>query len=377
MSNEFLPFGIGPGSNVITQAEYDGLLARLSGFIAGVAMSEQLNKVWRQSSVMSAMVGQFISDHSLQDALDNGNISQLLTRFEVALRRQDWSYATAGGSANALTLTLAPAPTNYAIMEGSPIRVKIATNNTAAATINVNTLGVKNIVRADGTASAARDLIAGSVIQLVYDGTNFQIQNNVEGAATMLDTQVFGSSVGAISWTCPADGLYEVTVAGAGAGGGGNNGTTQGASGGNGGGAAVGRFAYTKGQVVTGFIGQGGSGGAGGGGTGGAGQTTSFGGVISATSGAGGLASGNVNGGGGIGSGGEINFQGMTPQVGGTTLFGGPGAHGPLGMGSGGNAGSGVQNGSGYGAGGSGAGPSTSNGGGIGSNGLIIVKRVR
>lgn len=295
----------------------------------------------------------------------------------LAFRSQGMNYRAAAGTANALTIALDPIPASWADLVGVPLRIKIATTNTASATLAIIGLaGTRGIVRADSTATAARDLIAGAVMEMIYDGTAVQIVNQVIGAATLLDTQIF-TSVGALSWTCPADGLYEITVVAAGAGGGGNNGTSQGASGGNGGGAAIGRFAYTKGQVVSGFVGQGGAGGAGGGGTGTAGQSSSFGGVISATCGNGGLASGNVNGGGGVGSGGEINFTGMTPQVGGTTLFGGPGAHGPLGMGSGGNAGSGVQNGSGYGAGGSGAGPSTSLGGAVGSHGMVIVKRVR
>lgn len=293
-----------------------------------------------------------------------------------AIRSGALNYRGAGGSPNALTVSLDPVPLSLTEIIGAPLKIKLATTSTAAATMNVNALGAVPIVKTDGSATAARDLIAGAIVELIYDGANFQITNVAGGAATLLDTQIF-TSVGPLSWTCPADGFYEITVIAAGAGGGGNNGTTQGASGGNGGGAAVGRFPYTKGQVVVGFVGQGGAGGAGGGGTGAAGQSSTFGGVIAASCGNGGLASGNVNGGGGVGSGGEINFVGMTPQTGGTTLFGGPGAHGPLGMGSGGNAGSGVQHGSGFGAGGSGAGPSTSLGGGIGSNGMVIVKKVR
>lgn len=299
-----------------------------------------------------------------------------LTQVAQAVRSQSLNYvATVGGTPNALTATLDPAPASWTALVGVPLRIKIGSVNTAAATLNVNALGAKNIVKADGGATAARDLIAGAVVDVIYDGTAVQITNVISGAATLLDTQIF-KTAGAMSWTAPADGLYEVTVIGAGGGGGGNNGTTQGASGGGGGGASIGRFAYTKGQVVTGSIGGGGGGGAGGGGTGSTGGTTAFGGVISATGGAGGAASGNV-GGVGSGSGGELNIAGPTPQVGGTTLFGGPGGHGPLGMGSGGNAGSGVQNGNGFGGGGSGSGPSTSGGGAQGAGGAIIVKRIR
>ena len=50
MANEILPFGLGAESNVMTQAGYEALAARSGGFSSGVAKSEQLNKVWRQSS---------------------------------------------------------------------------------------------------------------------------------------------------------------------------------------------------------------------------------------------------------------------------------------------------------------------------------------
>ena len=54
---------------------------RFSGFVAGVAKSMELNKVWRQSSFMAAMIGDYISAHSFGDALDNGNIGSLRAAF--------------------------------------------------------------------------------------------------------------------------------------------------------------------------------------------------------------------------------------------------------------------------------------------------------
>lgn len=63
-ANDFLVFGGGAGANVITQVSYSGLAARTSGFQSGVANSGQLNKVWRQSSIMAAVLGQFIADQT-------------------------------------------------------------------------------------------------------------------------------------------------------------------------------------------------------------------------------------------------------------------------------------------------------------------------
>lgn len=87
-TNDFLVFGGGAGANVITQVTYSGLTARTAGFSAGVAPSAQLNKVWRQSSIMSAVLAQFISDLSGQDVLDDGTTATILTNLKAAVSAQ-------------------------------------------------------------------------------------------------------------------------------------------------------------------------------------------------------------------------------------------------------------------------------------------------
>ncbi len=84
-TNDFLPFGTGAGANVLTQAGYLALASRLSGFQAGVAKSIELNKVWRQSSVMASVLAQFIADTTGQDVLDDGDGAALLAQLETAL----------------------------------------------------------------------------------------------------------------------------------------------------------------------------------------------------------------------------------------------------------------------------------------------------
>lgn len=46
--------------------------------------------------------------------------------------------------------------------------------NTGAATLNINSIGAKNIRRGNA-ALAAGDIVAGQVVELIYDGTNLQI----------------------------------------------------------------------------------------------------------------------------------------------------------------------------------------------------------
>ncbi len=84
---------------------------------------------------------------------------------------------TAGGTANALTLTLSPAITAYAT--GMVIRFKAgaSSNSSANPTVNVNSVGAKNIVRGDGsTGLSIGELRANGIYDMIYDGTSFRIR---------------------------------------------------------------------------------------------------------------------------------------------------------------------------------------------------------
>lgn len=83
--NNFKPFAVGAGANVMTQADYETLAALLTGFQSGTAQSAQLNKVWRQSSIMAAVLAQFIVDLTGQDAIDDGTTSSLLAGLKSAV----------------------------------------------------------------------------------------------------------------------------------------------------------------------------------------------------------------------------------------------------------------------------------------------------
>jgi hypothetical protein len=81
-------------------------------------------------------------------------------------------YGVDTGAANAYAVTLSPAPTTYATIGGLPVQVSISNNNTGASTLNVNGLGVKNIIMAYQGAMVALppdSLISGMMAQFVYD----------------------------------------------------------------------------------------------------------------------------------------------------------------------------------------------------------------
>jgi len=83
---------------------------------------------------------------------------------------------TAGGSVNALTLTLAPAPTAYTA--GMVIRfITSGANTDPAVTINVNGLGVKTISNSEGNDIGVGNFANNELIEAVYDGTKFRGSN--------------------------------------------------------------------------------------------------------------------------------------------------------------------------------------------------------
>ncbi|HDV8348841.1 TPA: hypothetical protein RKT01_000579 [Burkholderia vietnamiensis] len=146
-SNDFLAFGGGGAANVIDQATYAALAARLTGFQSGTAQSAQLNKVWRQSSIMSAVIGQFIANQTGQNAVDDGTTATLLSNLAaaVAVSARQNPVLSDTGTANTYAVANLAAFPAYPTVSGLVIDVSIANANTGASTLNVDGLGAKPI----------------------------------------------------------------------------------------------------------------------------------------------------------------------------------------------------------------------------------------
>ncbi len=97
-----------------------------------------------------------------------------LAQVAKGVRSQRMNYADDTGSANALSVAFDPPLTSYTI--GLPLRVKVKTTNTGPATINAGA-GLAAIKKPTGAAPAAGDLPSGGLVDLVYDGTAFQMIN--------------------------------------------------------------------------------------------------------------------------------------------------------------------------------------------------------
>lgn len=91
-------------------------------------------------------------------------------------------YAADAGGTDAYTITLSTAPNAYAV--GQTFRFKANTANTGAATLNVNSLGAKTIVKGVNTTLSNGDIAASQIVTVTYDGTNFVLQNPTATAST-------------------------------------------------------------------------------------------------------------------------------------------------------------------------------------------------
>lgn len=116
-----------------------------------------------------------------------------------------------------IVATVTPAITSYS--NGQTFRFTAVGDNTGAVTINISGLGAKSITKSGATALTAGDIKSGSVVQITYDGTQFQLLAGAGGGTgtvadgTMLETGTVVSN----NYTVPAGknalGVDKISVA--------------------------------------------------------------------------------------------------------------------------------------------------------------------
>jgi len=311
----------------------------------------------------------------------------------IQMGSQNWALDT--GSADALAVTLSPAP--FAQTDG--MRVFLikgsSANSGTVPTLNVNGAGAQTIVDRRGNALAPGDLPANAACLFELRSGQWRVisppvyADIVRATPYTGRTQYFYSSG---TFTVPTGVTsLEVDVFAGGGGGGASCWTTAGGTilgncGGGGSGGAFGRkriFGLSPGAAITVTVGAGGT--APTNSNGGTGGTSSFGSYVTCTGGLGGPAGINSNYGqtGGTSSGGDMNIIGSAGGFSGpndvsyTASYGitiyNKGALSAGGL-SGQHLGGTGMVGVGYGAGGTGASGGSGIGGGPGSPGLVIVR---
>lgn len=176
-------FSINPGTGAETQLTK--LVPSPSGQSGKVLSSNGTNYSWITPTVYlssngdgSALTGLTKSQVGLgnvdntSDATKN-SASAVLSSKTLAT----FNYAADAGSNDSYVISLSPAPASYTA--GMIVFFKANTVNTGAASINVNSLGVKTIVKRVNTTLANGDIPALALCMLIYDGTNFVLLNPV------------------------------------------------------------------------------------------------------------------------------------------------------------------------------------------------------
>ncbi len=202
-TNQFLPWATGAGANALSQAAFAALTSLIGqGFQDGVAEAPPFNSLMRQVSTASSMIGKFIVDYAALDARDNGDVSELETRFVAALRAcvaipenglVHFGMDT-GGSANSYVVDVGPNITSY--QAGDTIIFVPAHDSDGASTLNADANGAVALKRSDGsTALGLGDIAAGKLAIAVHDGTRFRL---VFSAAQISDASLWheGSATG-------------------------------------------------------------------------------------------------------------------------------------------------------------------------------------
>lgn len=128
----------------------------------------------------------------------------------ISTQNQTAQFAAAAGSANAFTLTLSPVPTAYAA--GQRFSFTANNANTGTCTLNVNGLGAVQIFKFKNVGLEVGDIKSGQVVEVSYDGTNFEMQSGrssvnlialaqnvaltTSGEQTLISTTLLGGTLG-------------------------------------------------------------------------------------------------------------------------------------------------------------------------------------
>ena len=122
---------------------------------------------------------------------DGSNFQLLSTTSGTVDQGGSSLYGVDGGATDAYAATLTPAISAY--VTGATFRIKCNTKSTGAATLNLNSLGAKTIKAPYGADLGNQDIAAGQIIEVIYDGTNFQMLSPVFGAVGQNGATVYAA----------------------------------------------------------------------------------------------------------------------------------------------------------------------------------------
>lgn len=127
-------------------------------------------------------------------------------KYETGVSAQNLTstFAADAGSTDDYAITVTPVPAAYAT--GQRFVFTANSINTGSASLNVNSLGAKNITKFKNVNLEAGDIKAGQVVETVYDGTQFQAESALGSISKMFASSAVSTSTNAET------NLFSVTV---------------------------------------------------------------------------------------------------------------------------------------------------------------------
>jgi len=113
----------------------------------------------------------------------------LRTNYPSAGQVQDgtFTYLTSVSGTDTITAVAAISMTAYAA--GQTFRfIAAGANATTGVTININGIGAKSITKNGTTALAIGDIVSGSIVEVTYDGTEFQVSSQISSPTVLLSS---------------------------------------------------------------------------------------------------------------------------------------------------------------------------------------------
>lgn len=136
-------------------------------------MTDLISSDWKELDADNSQP----SPNGVQGGYSPSSVAPIIRSIRGATKRfynQANPIYTSTGAGNAYVLTFEAAPAGYS--KGIIYRFWAHATNTGAATLNINSLGVRAIVsKVDGSPLVAGAIVSGRMVEVVYNGTAFEL----------------------------------------------------------------------------------------------------------------------------------------------------------------------------------------------------------
>jgi len=140
---------------------------------------------------------------------DGSTLGGIMLPNYIDNQKHSFQAATVGGTADAITLTISPAPAAYSTH--LTIRFLATGTNTGAVTVDVNGLGTKSLYKLSSGALndlSAGDIVSGAYYEITYNGTEFQVLNIFAGGLISVSQGNLNTSTGIVSRSASGTNQY-------------------------------------------------------------------------------------------------------------------------------------------------------------------------